>query len=114
MNPSVQNSIQDLQAMAAGEFIAYGDLNCPFCFALHERLLAWNLLDRIEWRLIVHAPELSSSMFSMEDQSLLANEVFSIHHRAPDVSVNLPPTRPGSEPAPVAQGVTRRAHEVAG
>ena len=83
--------------MAAGEFIAYGDLNCPFCFALHERLLAWNLLDRIEWRLIVHAPELSSSMFSMEDQSLLANEVFSIHHRAPDVSVNLPPTRPGSE-----------------
>ena len=99
MSDSVQNSIQDLQALAAGEFIAYGDLNCPFCFALHERLLAWNLLDRIEWRLIVHAPELSSSMFSMEDQSLLANEVFSIHHRAPDVPVNLPPTRPGSEMA---------------
>lgn len=85
--------------MSAGEFIAYGDLNCPFCFALHERLLAWNLLDRIEWRLIVHAPELSSSTFSMEDQSLLANEVFSIHHRAPDVPVNLPQTRPGSEMA---------------
>ena len=65
VNPPVQNSIQDLQAMAAGEFIAYGDLNPPFCFALHERLLAWNLLDRIEWRLIVHAPELSSSMFSI-------------------------------------------------
>ena len=99
MNDSVKNSIQDLQAMSAGEFIAYGDLNCPFCFALHERLLAWNLLDRIEWRLIVHAPELSSSTFSMEDQSLLANEVFSIHHRAPDVPVNLPQTRPGSEMA---------------
>ncbi|MGE4634464.1 MAG: diguanylate cyclase [Arenicellales bacterium] len=95
----MKNSIQDLQAMSAGEFIAYGDLNCPFCFALHERLLAWNLLDRIEWRLIVHAPELSSSTFSMEDQSLLANEVFSIHHRAPDVPVNLPQTRPGSEMA---------------
>jgi diguanylate cyclase (GGDEF)-like protein len=99
VNDSVKNSIQDLQAMSAGEFIAYGDLNCPFCFALHERLLAWNLLDRIEWRLIVHAPELSSSTFSMEDQSLLANEVFSIHHRAPDVPVNLPKTRPGSEMA---------------
>jgi diguanylate cyclase (GGDEF)-like protein len=99
VNDSVKNSIQDLQAMSAGEFIAYGDLNCPFCFALHERLLAWNLLDRIEWRLIVHAPELSSSTFSMEDQSLLANEVFSIHHRAPDVPVNLPQTRPGSEMA---------------
>ncbi|HCX87931.1 MAG TPA: hypothetical protein DG761_07885 [Gammaproteobacteria bacterium] len=99
MTDSVQNSIQDLQAMSSGEFIAYGDLNCPFCFALHERLLTWNLLDRIEWRLIVHAPELSSSLFSMEDQSLLANEVFSIHHRAPDIPVNLPQTRPGSEMA---------------
>ncbi len=85
--------------MSSGEFIAYGDLNCPFCFALHERLLAWNLLDRIEWRLIIHAPELSSTLFSMEDQSLLANEVFSIHHRAPDIPVNLPQTRPGSEMA---------------
>ncbi len=97
MSDPVQNSIEDLQAIGSGEFIAYGDLNCPFCFALHERLLAWNPLDRIEWRLIVHAPELSSSMFSMEDQSLLANEVFSIHHRAPYIPVNLPPTRPGSE-----------------
>tara|TARA_B100000959_G_scaffold108860_1_gene114786 strand:- start:10088 stop:11767 length:1680 start_codon:yes stop_codon:yes gene_type:complete len=99
MSDPATNSIQDLQAMGPGEFIAYGDLNCPFCFALHERLLTWDLLDRIEWRLIVHAPELSPSKFSMEDQSLLANEVFSIHHRAPDVPVNLPRTRPGSEMA---------------
>jgi diguanylate cyclase (GGDEF)-like protein len=111
-------SIPEFQSLAAGEFVVYGDLNCPFCFALHERLFAWNLLDRIEWRLIVHAPDLEASSFSMEDQSLLANEVFSIHHRAPDVPVNLPKIRPGSETAtrllqglddlPVAQQVTVR------
>ena len=113
-----ETSIPDFQSLSAGEFVVYGDLNCPFCFALHERLFAWNLLDRIEWRLIVHAPDLEGSSFSMEDQSLLANEVFSIHHRAPDVPVTLPKIRPGSETAtrlmetlddlPVAQQVKIR------
>jgi len=112
-------NLPDFRDLAAGDFVVYGDLNCPFCFALHERLFAWNLLDRIEWRLIVHAPDLDASGFSMEDQSLLANEVFSIHHRAPDVPVNLPKTRPGSETAtrlmqgldnlPVEHQVTTRA-----
>ena len=78
------------------KFVVYGDLNCPFCFALHERFDAWSLLGKIEWRLIVHAPELSDSIFSLEDESLLANEVFAIHHRAPDVSVSLPRARPAS------------------
>ena len=111
-------NIPDFQNLAAGEFVVYGDLNCPFCFALHERLFAWDLLDRIEWRLIVHAPDLEGSRFSMEDQSLLANEVFAIHHRAPDVPVNLPKIRPNSEAAtrlmealdslPIAQQVNVR------
>ncbi|SVC96455.1 uncharacterized protein METZ01_LOCUS349309, partial [marine metagenome] len=92
-------NLPDFTDLPAGDFVVYGDLNCPFCFALHERLFTWNLLDRIEWRLIIHAPDLEASGFSMEDQSLLANEVFSIHHRAPDVPVNLPKLRPGSEMA---------------
>jgi len=92
-------NLPDFQDLATGDFVVYGDLNCPFCFALHERLFAWKMLDRIEWRLIVHAPDLEASSFSMEDQSLLANEVFSIHHRAPDVPVNLPKIRPGSKTA---------------
>ena len=79
-----------------GKFVVYGDLNCPFCFALHERFNSWDLLSRVEWRLIVHAPELSEAAFSLEDESLLANEVFAIHHRAPDVAVSLPKRRPGS------------------
>ena len=78
------------------KFVVYGDLNCPFCFALHERFNSWDLLSRVEWRLIVHAPELSEAAFSLEDESLLANEVFAIHHRAPDVAVSLPRRRPGS------------------
>jgi len=96
---AAESNLPDFRELAAGDVVVYGDLNCPFCFALHERLLAWNLLDRVEWRLIVHAPDLEASSFSMEDQSLLANEIFSIHHRAPDVPVNLPKIRPGSEAA---------------
>ncbi|MDG2075180.1 MAG: diguanylate cyclase [Arenicellales bacterium] len=99
MNTSSTNLLSQLQSENLGDVIAYGDLNCPFCFALHQRLADWGLLERIEWRLIVHAPELSKSNFSLEDQSLLANEVFSIHHRAPDVTVKLPRTRPGTEMA---------------
>ena len=99
MNTSNTNLLSELQSENLGDMIAYGDLNCPFCFALHQRLADWGLLERIEWRLIVHAPELSKSNFSLEDQSLLANEVFSIHHRAPDVTVKLPRTRPGTEMA---------------
>ena len=94
-----ETNLPDFRDLPTRDVVVYGDLNCPFCFALHERLFAWNLLDRVEWRLIVHAPDLEASIFSLEDQSLLANEVFSIHHRAPDVPVNLPKTRPGSEKA---------------
>ena len=97
MNSSSTSPLSALQSENLDNVIAYGDLNCPFCFALHQRLADWGLLERIEWRLIVHAPELSKSNFSLEDQSLLANEVFSIHHRAPDVTVKLPRTRPGTE-----------------
>ena len=107
-----ESNLPDFREFAAGDIVVYGDLNCPFCFALHERLLAWNLLDRVEWRLIVHAPDLEASSFSMEDQSLLANEIFSIHHRAPDVPVNLPKIRPGSEAATrLMQGLDRLSPE---
>ena len=62
--PTVSN--QDNLSVLYGEdlskFVVYGDLNCPFCFALHERFSAWDLLTRIEWRLIVHAPELSEAV----------------------------------------------------
>ena len=93
---SDQDNLSALYGEDLSKFVVYGDLNCPFCFALHERFSAWDLLTRVEWRLIVHAPELSEAAFSLEDESLLANEVFAIHHRAPDVSVSLPKRRPGS------------------
>ena len=93
---SNRDNLSVLHEEDLGKFVVYGDLNCPFCFALHERFNSWDLLSRVEWRLIVHAPELSEAAFSLEDESLLANEVFAIHHRAPDVEVSLPKRRPGS------------------
>ena len=30
--------------------ILYSDFNCPFCYAMHERLYEMTLLARCEWR----------------------------------------------------------------
>ena len=70
---SNRDNLSVLHEEDLGKFVVYGDLNCPFCFALHERFNSWDLLSRVEWRLIVHAPELSEATFSLEDESLLAN-----------------------------------------
>src|SRR5690349_22882248 len=52
MNPSV----------AADRFFLYSDFNCPFCYALHERLHDLGLIERCEWRGVQHAPQLPRPM----------------------------------------------------
>ena len=37
------------------------DFNCPFCYALNERLHAMNLEDRVEFRSVQHDPSASSA-----------------------------------------------------
>ena len=76
--------------------VVYGDFNCPFCFALHEHLIAHNRLDQVEWRLIQHAPEIDSQSCSAEEQVELASEVATVRHRAPEISIALPPCRPNT------------------
>ncbi|ALA58747.1 hypothetical protein [Nitrospira moscoviensis] len=38
--------------------LAYGDFNCPFCYAMHERFHGRGLLKDAEWRGVQHAPHL--------------------------------------------------------
>ena len=45
-----------LGASDTGDFIVYADFNCPFCYALNERLHAMNIEQRVEFRTIQHAP----------------------------------------------------------
>jgi len=79
------------------EFFVYVDLNCPFCFALHERLARWQLLDSLSFRMVEHASHVIDGPFNIDEEVMLANEVFAVHHRAPDVQVLLPPRRYSSK-----------------
>lgn len=83
------------------QLVAYGDLNCPFCYALEERLTRRDVDIHIEWRLVEHAPELAAVVAdSTEDeQTELESELEALLVRAPDVAIRKPPFRPQSGPA---------------
>jgi len=74
-------------------YVAYLDFNCPFCFALHERLLRWDVADRIDRQLVTLPSHVLDGPFAISEQAQLADEVFALHRSAPDVSVLLPPRR---------------------
>lgn len=84
--------------MIARPMIVYGDLNCPFCYALEERLVARKVQRQIDWRLVEHAPELPLEPEQAQDEQLdmLAQELQSLAGRAPDVVVGQPTFRPNS------------------
>ena len=64
-------------------FKVYGDLNCPFCFALHERLGKLNLQP--QWCYVEHAPEQNSTTMTDEQKALLKYEFDLLQQRATDV-----------------------------
>lgn len=83
----------------AGKFIVYADFNCPFCYALNERLHAMNLEHRVDFRTIQHAPSISSKQSGFEIISDLTNEIADLRRRAPSIRVNVPLFRPNSAAA---------------
>lgn len=87
-------------------YTIYGDFNCPFCYALSERLASLKVNPLVEWRMIEHAPAINSRNFSTQEQTELAEEVFTVRHRAPEVAIALPPARPNTA---LANGLFIRA-----
>ena len=85
--------LEKLNAVNLDEYVAYIDLNCPFCYAHHERFVGWGLAGRIRWRLVEHASHIIDGPFDSAQETILAQEVLSLHRRAPDVNVVLPPRR---------------------
>lgn len=84
--------------MHARKMIVYGDLNCPFCYALEERLVARQVQPQVEWRLVEHAPELPLEPAEAKPGELaeLVRELEDLSERAPDVVVGPPRFRPNS------------------
>ena len=79
-------------------YAVYADFNCPFCYALSERLKEHSNQYEIEWRPIQHVAS-QITRCSVEDLAVLASEVFTVRHRAPEVPIAMPQLRPSSDDA---------------
>lgn len=74
----------------------YGDFNCPFCYALNERLQVYAREITIQWRPVQHLPNVDGGSASFQEQAQLTAEVASVRKRAPEVQIVSPGARPNS------------------
>jgi predicted DsbA family dithiol-disulfide isomerase len=79
----------------------YSDFNCPFCYAMHERLHELNLISRCEWRGVQHASHLPRPMKPWQGMlgEELRHEVAVVQRLAPGLPISLPPGKPNTKPA---------------
>ena len=87
---------EDQGYLGAGNFIVYADFNCPFSYALNERLHAMDLDDKVDFRNVQHAPLTSSEKLDLAVLTGLTRDVAELRRRAPSVQVAVPLFRPGS------------------
>lgn len=85
--------------MSNQKVVVYADLNCPFCFALHERLISEGYIDDVEWRGIEHAPDIRFDVNDYLMQSELSEEVTKVRVLAPEVAIMIPRARPNTSAA---------------
>ena len=87
--------------MAAGrEHVYYADLNCPFCYALDERIHQLGLTSSAVWRGVQHL--VTPEEWRTESTERLASEVARVQKHAPELQINVPPRRPASGPGILA------------
>ena len=101
---------KQLDDPGVSRFIIYADFNCPFCYALNERLHEMNLEERAEFRMVQHAPSTSSSQVSFAVLSSLCSEVAEVRRRAPSTLINVPMFRPNSGPASLLVNAVAKDH----
>jgi diguanylate cyclase (GGDEF)-like protein len=83
----------------AGQLTIYADFNCPFSYALNERIHAMNLQTKVEYRNVQHAPGSTRLQPDFELLSELTTEVAEVRRRAPSTKINIPLIRPGTAAA---------------
>ena len=82
----------------AVDFTVYADFNCPFSYALNERLFALGLENRVDFRLIQHKPEADRDKIDLTVLSELTTEVAEVRRRIPSIEINVPMFRPNTAP----------------
>jgi predicted DsbA family dithiol-disulfide isomerase len=73
----------------------YGDLNCPFCYALNEQLHELDLESGVSWRGVQHL--LTADQWARHTRSDLIEEVERVRERVPGIQIQTPPLRPSTE-----------------
>ncbi|MEE4662001.1 MAG: diguanylate cyclase [Halieaceae bacterium] len=90
----------------------FGDFNCPFCYALNERLQVYARDFEIRWKTVQHLPFVDSKTSSFQEQTQLTAEVASVRKRAPEVQIITPPMRPNTQLANLmVAAIERRGDE---
>lgn len=79
-------------------YTLYSDFNCPFCYALHERLHGLEVMDQIEWRGVQHAPHLPVAMVTWGGHLgvELKQEVEMVRRLAPELPIIVPMGKPNT------------------
>ncbi|HEY5717747.1 MAG TPA: diguanylate cyclase [Motiliproteus sp.] len=95
--------------MAESRIVFSSDFNCPFCFALNERVLAMGESSKLDWRGIEHMPAAKSDKANLVDQTQLINEVAVVRKRAPEIAISTPSFRPNTRPANRLMGALQGA-----
>jgi predicted DsbA family dithiol-disulfide isomerase len=81
--------------------LLFSDFNCPFCYAMHERLHDLGLMAQVSWHGVQHARHLPVPMqaWSAHLASELKQEVEMVRRLAPELPIALPLGKPNSGPA---------------
>ena len=96
--------------MTERPYVAYADFNCPFCFALSERLVELGLHSAVEWRPIQHlrdAPEPAEPLTS-EELAELQEELERLGPLEPALAIRNSNLRPNTRTATLAVMAIRR------
>jgi len=81
------------------QFTIFADFNCPFSFALNERLHAMDLDARVDFRCIQQFPSASSDATDFDTLARLVGEVAELRRKLPSMPINLPVFRPNTAAA---------------
>ena len=90
--------IEVLEA-GAGHLIVYADFNCPFCYALNERIHVLGLEIEVEYRYIQHATGPSRVRPDFDLLNDLTSEVAEVRRRTPSTRINIPLIKPNTAAA---------------
>lgn len=81
--------------------ILFSDPNCPFCYALEERLNVLGFDGMVQWCGVQHAPMLAVPRMAHAPRmnAMIQQEVRAVQHLAPEVPVQAVTGKPNSGPA---------------